>query len=186
MWRLGRSYSFLPALVCCVLAGQAGAQEYCVACTGPNATYRCIIENAQPGGSQPLQMMCITAMAKQGGHATCGIKRGTVFDCDGAVKRIPWSGLSPPVQPAVPGKQSAAEPAPVPAPTADPKSDPNEPPKTVLEMAKRANEKTAEQFQKNNETMKEQAKATGDALAKATKKTWDCVSSLFTKCSASE
>ena len=188
MWRFGRAYSFLPALLCCALGAQADAQEYCVACTGPNAVYRCVIEGAQPGGSQPLQMMCITAMARQGGHATCGIKRGTVFDCDGAVKRIPWSALSPPAQPqpAAPGKQSAVQPAPTPGPAADPKSDPDEPPKTVLEMAKRANEKTAEQFQKNNETMKEQAKATGDAFAKATKKTWDCLSSLFTRCGATE
>jgi hypothetical protein len=36
-----------------------------------------------------------------------------------------------------------------------------------------------------NENMKEQVKATGDAFAKATKKTWDCVSSFFTRCGAS-
>jgi hypothetical protein len=186
MWRFGRASSFLPALFCCALGAQADAQEYCVACTEPSAVYRCVIEGAQPGGSQPLQMMCITAMAKQGGHATCGIKRGTVFDCDGAVKRIPWSALNPPAQPqpAAPGKQSAAPPPP--APAADPKAGPEEPPKTMLEMAKRANEKTAEQIQKTNENMKEQAKATGDAFAKATKKTWDCLSSLFTRCGATE
>ena len=189
MWLYGRAYSFLPALFCCALGAQAHAQEYCVACTEPNAVYRCIVENAQPGGSQPLQMMCITAMAKQGGHATCGIKRGTVFDCDGAVKRIPWTALNPSEQPGVspaPPRQSAAEPPPPSSSPAapEPKADPEQPPKTILEMAKRANEKSAEQMQKANENMKEQAKATGEAFAKATKKTWECLSSFFTRCTA--
>jgi hypothetical protein len=184
MWRLGRANGFLLVLFCCAFAGQAEAQEYCVACTEPNALYRCVIEGAQPGGSQPLQMVCITAMAKQGGHATCGIKRGTVFDCDGAVKRIPWSASNAPGQAAAPERQSAVQPPPLPVP--DPKAGPEEPPKTMLELAKRANEKTAEQIQKTNENMKQSAKATGDAFAKATKKTWDCVSSFFTRCGASE
>ena len=173
----------------CALAGPAGAQEYCVACTEPNAVYRCVIDGAQPGGSQPLQMLCITAMAKQGSHGTCGIKRGTVFDCDGQVKRVPWSAINAPppapAAPAAPAKQSAVEP-PQPAAPAGTKADPEEPPQTILEMAKRANEKTAEQMKKANDNMKEQAKSTGEAFAKASKKTWDCVSSFFTRCNASE
>ena len=60
-----------------VLAGRAEAQEYCIACTEPAAVYRCVIDGARPGGGQSLQMLCITSMAKDGNHATCGIKRGT-------------------------------------------------------------------------------------------------------------
>jgi hypothetical protein len=180
MWRLSRASSLPFGIFCCLVAGQAEAQEYCVSCTGPNAVYRCVIEGAQPGGSQPLQVLCITTMAKQGGHATCGIKRGTVFDCDGPVKRIPWATLNAPPQPAAPGQQSAAPPA------AEPKPDSEEPPQTLLEMAKRANEKTAAQMKQVNENMKEQAKATNEAFAKATKKTWDCLSSLFTRCGAGD
>jgi len=185
MWRLSQAISLFLGLFFCLSAGRADAQEYCVACTEPNAVYRCVIEGAQPGGSQPLQMLCITTMAKQGGHATCGIKRGTVFDCDGPVKRIPWATLNQPPQPAAPERQSAVEPPQPSAPAAEAKPDPQEPPTTVLEMAKRANEKTAEQMKQANENMKEQVKATGDAFAKATKKTWDCVSSFFTRCGAS-
>jgi len=183
MWRLGQAMGLFLGLFLFIPAQPAEAQEYCVACTEPNAVYRCVIDGAQPGGSQPLQMLCITSMAKQGGHATCGVKRGTVFDCDGPIKRIPWATLNQPEQPASPGKQSAIEP-PRPSPAVETKPDPQEPPKTVLEMAKRANEKTAEQMKQANENMKEQAKATGDAFAKATKKTWDCVSSFFTRCGA--
>ena len=103
-------------------SGAASAQEYCVACSEPDAVYRCIIEGAQPGGAQPLQVMCITAMAKAGNHATCGVKSGTVFQCDGPVRRVPWtaSGESQPLNPQA--QKSDSKP-----------SDPNEPPKTMLE-----------------------------------------------------
>ena len=94
MSRFGRAYSFLPALFCCALGAQADAQEYCVACSDPPGLYRCIIEGAQPRGGQSLQMLCVTAMAKNGGHATCSVKRANVFECDAAVKRIPWAPIS--------------------------------------------------------------------------------------------
>jgi hypothetical protein len=138
------------------------AQEYCVACTEPPGLYRCIIEGARPGGSQPLQMLCITAMAKEGQHATCGVKGGTVFDCNGQVKRIPWTASNEPG----PGQEQTK------APSAQlPAKDPNAPPATVEEMAKRANQKSAEQ-----------AKALGQSVGDATKKTWNCITSLFTRC----
>jgi hypothetical protein len=152
-------------------AGGAEAQEYCVACTEPGAVYRCVIDGARPGGGQSLQMLCVTTMAKEGKHGTCGIKRGTVFDCDGPVKRVPWSGADLPVE--TPGGNTAAT---------KPESDPKEPPKTLLEMTKRANEQTAEQIKQANENVKESVKSTGDAIGNATKKTWDCLTSLFKQC----
>jgi hypothetical protein len=154
-----------------VLAGSAEAQEYCVACTEPGAVYRCVIDGARPGGGQSLQMLCVTTMAKEGKHGTCGIKRGTVFDCDGPVKRVPWSGADLPVE--TPGSNTAAT---------KPEPDPKEPPKTLLEMAKRANEQTAEQMKQTNDSVKESVKSTGDAIGNATKKTWDCLTSLFKQC----
>jgi hypothetical protein len=154
-----------------VLAGHAEAQEYCIACTEPAAVYRCVIDGARPGGGQSLQMLCITSMAKEGNHATCGIKRGTVFDCDGPVKRVPWSSTELPAE--TPGTATAAD---------KPEADPNEPPRTVVEMAKRANEQTADQFKKANDNVKESFKSTGDAIGNATKKSWHCLTSLFKEC----
>ena len=146
-----------------VFADPSAAQEYCVSCTEPPGLYRCIIEGARPGGSQPLQMLCITAMAKEGQHATCGVKGGTVFDCNGQVKRIPWTASNE----SGPGGQEQTK-----APAAQPPAqDPNAPPATVEEMAKRANQKTAEQ-----------AKALGQSVGDATKKTWNCIASLFMRC----
>ena len=153
------------------LASAAGAQEFCVACSEPSAVYRCVIDGAQPQGGQPLQMLCVTAMAKAGGHGTCSVKRGTVFDCDGAVKHVPWAALNAP-------PLAAAPPAPAPAPTpprpeaaAAPDPTSEGPPQTVVEMAKRANQQTSDQMKK-----------AGENLSQGAKKTWDCMTSLFTRC----
>ncbi len=66
-----------PMLICTVATG-ATAQEYCVTCTGPDASYRCLI-----GGDVPMaarasrgQFLCITEIAKAGGHASCSAARG--------------------------------------------------------------------------------------------------------------
>lgn len=167
-------WAMLVGAPVCALGTGAAAQEYCVACTEPTAQYRCVIDGAQPSGGQPLQMLCITAMAKAGKHATCGIKGGTVFDCDGAVKRVPWAALNaPPPQ--------AVQPPPA-APAAAPKPQAEGPPQTVLEMAKRANEQTAKDMKQAGENVKEGAKSVGDKIGTATKKTWDCMISFFTRC----
>ena len=150
----------------------AAAQEFCVACSEPSALYRCVIEGAQPRGGQSLQMLCVTAMAKEGGHATCTVKRGTVFDCDGAIKRIPWAALDQGSQAEGPTRPPPLpEQSPKPAPVSAQDQPPDAPPKTMVDLAKQANDKTAEQMKKAGESVKE-----------ATKKTWDCVFSLFTHC----
>lgn len=142
-----------------------------MACSEPPAVYRCIIEGARPGGGQPLQMLCATTMAKLGRHGNCSVKGGTVFECDGQVKRIPWSAESTPQQ--GPSQETGKQ-----ATSADPKR----PPQTVEEMTRRANEKTAEQIKNANDAVKDQARSLGDKLGDATKKTWRCVTSWFTRC----
>jgi hypothetical protein len=191
MERSAHSLGVVLIVVTCSLASRAAAQEYCVACSEPSALYRCIIEGAQPGGSQSLTMLCVTTMAKQGGHATCGVKRGTVFDCNGVIKRIPWSPSDArgpdAAQPLPWANPPAARPEPTAtpqptlpsfAPRRQPPPDPNEPPQTVLEMAKRANDDTVKQMKKAGETVEK----AGETMKQATKKTWDCVVSFFTKC----
>ncbi len=164
----------LALFTLCGLVARAEAQEYCVACTGPTAIYRCVIVGAKPGGNQPLQTLCVTAMAKEGSHAACSVKGGTVFDCTGPVRRVPWAAYNEPgpkanVPEALP-PQAAQPPAPA--------NDPNQPPRTVEEMAKRANQKTAEQIKKANEDVETFNEKVGDN----TKKTWRCITSLFTRC----
>jgi hypothetical protein len=167
----------LGALIC-AWAGGAAAQEYCVACTEPKALYRCVIDGAQPGGGQPLQLLCITAMAKDGGHATCSVKRGTVFECDGIIRRVPWTALN------ASEPQPAQPPVASPAPKSEPATaaKPEGPPQTVVEMAKRANEQTVKDMKQAGEKMKEGAKSVGETIGTVTKKTWDCMTSFFTRC----
>jgi hypothetical protein len=151
--------------------GAASAQEYCVTCTQPNAVYRCVIEDARPGG-QSLTRLCLTALTREGGHGACSLKGGTVFDCNGPIKRVPWTA-----QDSGRVAEPAAEPqANQPAPGA--KADAKGEPKTMLDLAKRANEN----LQKANEDAKDQAQSAGEAIGKATKKTWDCMLSLFSRC----
>ena len=105
------------------------------------------------------------------------VKRATVFECDGAVKHVPWAALEIGQQP------EAALPPPIPpaakpAPAAAPSPAPNAPPQTMVDLAKQANEKTAEQVQKAGQSVKQ----AGETVKEATKKTWDCVFSFFTRC----
>ena len=177
MWRKASRIVGILGAITCGLAGQAGAQEYCVSCTGPNAVYRCIIDGAKPGGAQPLQLLCVTTLAKEGGHATCSVKGGTVFACDGQIKRLSWAALNQ--APEQPGQDKAERPAAkADAAKTDAKPADQDPPKTMVDLAKRANEQAAEQMKKANENMKEQAKSFGNA----TKKTWECLTSFFTRC----
>ena len=70
-----------------------------MACTEPPGVYRCVVEGAQPGGRYSLRMLCAVAMTKEGGHGACSVKGGTVFDCDGAVKRVPWAAYNAAAEP---------------------------------------------------------------------------------------
>lgn len=172
---MGRTgYPVGATLFALLSMGQAAAQEYCVACKGPDAVYRCVIDGAQPRGGQPLQMLCVTAMAKQGGHTSCSVTRGTVFECGGSVKRVPWAplGVAPQSEPAASSiPQPAAKPEPATGSGPGPVPAPEAPPQTVVDLAKQANEKAAEQMKK-----------AGDNVKDATQKTWECMFSLFTRC----
>ncbi len=170
-WRIG---VLVGLFSCGLLISRAAGQEYCVACAEPKAVYRCVIDGARPGGQHPLQLLCAMTMAKEGGHASCGVHGGTVFECDGPVRRVPWASLNI-------GPEKAPEP-PKAGAEHKPAEETDEPPRTVAEMLERANAKTAEQLRQANEKVKTQAQAVGQGIGDAGKKTWKCLSSLFTSC----
>ena len=149
-----------------------------MSCAEPAAVYRCVIDGARPGGNLPLQMLCVTAMSKEGPHRKCAVRGGTVFDCKGPVKRVSWAAYNE--QSPVP--IAGAPPAAAPPAAAKPESDPAQPPRTIEEMAKRANQKTAEQLRKANDDVQENAQTFGEKMSDASKKTWRCLSSFFTQC----
>jgi len=174
----------------------ASAQEYCVACTGPEATYRCVIEQAVPTG-MTLKMLCVGTLAREGGHDTCAVRGGTVFDCNGPLRRLDAraaaSGLSRfPLGPNDGDDPNAAAKAVAPpgskdrppsgAPLASEVpaksgSDPNAkpastaPPQTVEQLAKQVSRSSTATIDK-----------TTDAIGAATRKTWRCITTLFKSC----
>lgn len=139
--------------------GSASAQEYCVSCADPVATYRCIIDDARAASGTPLQMLCVTQMAERGKHATCAIKRVTVLECDGAIARITLPHIADPVSAA-----TATTPPPPPQPA--PKT-----PDTLVGVVEEA-----------GKASKEGLKSAGKAIGDGAKKTWNCMTSLFSKC----
>ena len=125
-------------------------------------------------------MLCVTTMAKDGGHATCGVKRGTVFECDGAVKRVPWAALELP-QPKRPRLSPGYR-------NCDPSPPPASPPRgcrsdTRARGAAANGARDGQAGQRaDGRADEEQRQGQATVEADATKKTWDCMMSLFTRC----
>ena len=127
----------LSGFLLAACGGAASAQEFCVACNGPPAVYRCVIGDARQAQGQPLQQFCTTTLAKEGAHAECGIRKGTVFDCDGPIKRI---GVAPNQ-----GQQKAAE--------------PDKKPETVTEAVRDLSRASGKQIEKTGEAASGTAKS---------------------------
>lgn len=167
----------------------AWAQEYCVACLGPDAVYRCAFDNAAPTG-MPLKLLCTSTLARQGGHTSCSIKGGTVFECDAPIRRIDATVAanalrspadSSPDQPrgadpaaaATAGRETikpaSAPPgrsAPIPA-----KAKPESSPQTVEQLAKDVTRSSKESLGK-----------AGDTIGATARKAWDCLKSFLKSC----
>ena len=163
------------------------AQEFCVACEGPTAVYRCVIEGVGPAQTQPLKVVCITTLAREFKHASCSVRGGTVFDCNAPIKRINAQGMAPLGPDGTLPPPVVMEPLNV-APTPD-----NEPPKTVEEWAKRMGKSTSESAKQTGAAVDDAVKKTGsgvgnafkktgDAIGGAVSKTWTCVTTLFKSC----
>lgn len=177
----------------CAIAAVASAQEFCVTCTAPDATYRCVIGgDSSAAKSSRGQLLCITELAQSGHHASCSAGRNSAGTCPGELRTVmfppgaepmaPPLADTPPIPPppAIPGpyaKQPVAAgapdgghpPADAPPGEATPAEAPpsDAPPQTVEEGLKKAGKAVTD---------------TGNAVGNAIKKTWTCVSSFFGDC----
>ena len=175
------------------LATGAFAQEFCVTCSSPQASYRCLIggEASTASRSSRGQFLCITELAKAGGHSSCSATRGQATPCPGETRTVMFSLGDPEASPlettpmAAPAASTAPlaptkeiSPVPLPPPgqqqpahapqTTQAPEAPQEPkPNAVEKLAKQTGEAITE---------------TGNAVGNAAKKTWDCVASLFGNC----
>lgn len=174
-----------------VLATGAFAQEFCVTCAAPEASYRCLIGGEAPMAARSSrgQFLCITELAKAGGHASCSATRGQATPCPGETRTVMFTvgdpGASPleptpavvppPVAPLAPGKDIA----PVPLPPPGQPQPPAHGPETTAAPPEQPKPNAVENFaKKTGEAVTE----TGEAVGSAMKKTWDCVASLFGDC----
>lgn len=173
------------AVAALALAGFAPAhgQETCVVCKAPEATYRCTVEKAEKlerlgrGVERAVHVACAKELARQGGHASCSVRReaqGSV--CVGDLRNLSVASLVEALS--APGPVAPVVPVQPPVPAAevkavDPKGAPPKvgPPRTVQELAERT-----------SETSKQQLKDASDSVGGAMQKTWACLSSLFKRC----
>lgn len=152
----------------------AAASEVCVSCSGPPATYRCTVDDAEKlegyrGSKQVLQLVCITELAKEGGHQQCRVQRTGSEGCFG-------HGRTVSLKASIDGLAQRAATEATREPTVEQEATPVTPPKpgppkTVEELARRTAASSRDQVQK-----------TGDTVGSAMKKSWECLASLFKNC----
>ena len=204
---LRRLIPLAAALLTLASTEAAVAQEYCVTCTGPDATYRCLIGNEATGAARSSrgQFLCITELAKAGGHASCSAARGQATPCPGETRTVmftlgdpeasPLETGTPQPMPASPPPSAAAPPAPAMAPgtsqplapvAVPPEPQPAQgPPQQTVD----APDGSEPQPQHNPNAVEKLADQTGKAVSDtgkavghAVKKSWDCVTSFFGDC----
>jgi len=180
--------AFCAFVMCGASPAVALAQELCVSCQAPSASYNCVLKLPDGASSPPqarrlLQLACIEDIAKRYGHESCGVRRDMVGPCIGETHFLEWGqrgiqgGVAKPDgADSMPG-QANGQPEPAgTVPSAPPQKQPEkgkatEPPKTVVEMAERAGKDSGRQL-----------KEAGDAVGSAVRKTWRCISSFFGDC----
>jgi hypothetical protein len=182
------------ALAVAVAAAEAG--EYCVSCSGPDQSYRCEVDG---GADARAWLMCITELAREGGHESCSVDRNQSAPCPGIHKVLSAPvGPAPPMPPVQvarpddgvrrsdgppPGAQGAAasetEPEQVEgAEGAAPPSQPVKPrvPRTVEELADNTYQASKEGLKKAGETVSSTAEKAGTAVADTAKAAGDGLS----------
>ena len=183
----------LTALVAGLASSGAAARELCVVCEGPDAVYRCEVEDVAPGRQESgAQLLCITTLARDGGHASCSVRRVAAASCEGEPRTIALPAGPPVMAAPASGADERSAPLTGPAsdlpPMAEEQAKPGVP-DTVEALAKETVESSGAGLKKAGEAVTGSAKAAGeqigkagDAVAGAAKKTWGCLTSLFTDC----
>lgn len=197
-----KSQLCVAALV--LVSGTSGAADICVKCTGPDASYDCVVNGSAPADTV-TKLYCITALAKVGPHASCAIDRASVSPCQGERKEFtipasidgPFGGgpeqnanAGAPVLPPNGAPTNGVTPVTGQEPSGEqppPQTANDAPPKTMKEMVEKSpvsaslaeTQKTAGDAAKSAGTALEKA---GSAVGSAAKTSWKCLSSFFSNC----
>lgn len=193
------SLSMLFAVLLTATFSQALARQACVRCDNPFAIYNCHVDGPGVHADTPINLLCMTELAKRHGHATCTVSRGGPEECAGKLVTITPSPDSPLPQAPTPTQVITPEEADNPPPTDQPDTEQIEPeqdkqaegesPQTVEELAKQTAKASQEGLKKAGKGVADVAKKTGETMQKtgnaigsAAKKTWRCLSSFFGDC----
>lgn len=179
--------------------------DLCVACSAPEQTYVCRVNAPRAdAGDNALQLFCVVKTAKDGGHASCAVRRETGVPCDGPVRLYTYDG------PAIPQSlRSNARQAPQRPPGQDDIAIPAAPPQkggepeTLVDMTSRAVDAGKGGVKSTGKAVGKAAGGTGRVIGKAGKSAgkqvgkgvrgaksaaryaYDCVKSFFRNCSGS-
>lgn len=200
-------FKYAAVAVALLLALPASAQEVCVTCSDPDVSYKCSIKDAEKaanvrGANKAIEFLCITELARQGGHRSCRASREYVGPCLGQPRLIDVTRSTEPK-----GQTADSEQPEVAKPAEEPRRAAGQPPRTLEEMAREGAQKSKQQFDAADQSMKQAAKdagkslenagtAVGDAFKKTgaavgeavhksgevVKKSVECIVTLFTSC----
>ncbi len=164
------------------------AQQVCVECREPERTYRCTIKDGERvqsvrGINHAFEFLCISEISRAAGHKSCRVGTGFSGPCIGQPFEVdvsrpagdnPGAGRAP----AASSEARLDTPVSPPAPGAPPAAPASKPPETLEQLARETVAKSKEQISAADEQMRK----AGDAVGGAVRKTWDCVTSLFSRC----
>ena len=172
------STSASVVLALLMASASARAQSLCVDCAGPDRTYNCTVKDSarvagMRGSGRALEFVCISELARMGGHQNCRVSTTYAGPCMGQSQEIDLAKVGresvvigkPPEQPEGAGGATV-----VPATKG--------PPQTLEELARETMSKSKAQMAETDEKIRK----AGDAVGGAFKKTWDCLASLFSRC----
>ncbi|MFZ4807600.1 MAG: hypothetical protein ACOYLQ_10115 [Hyphomicrobiaceae bacterium] len=156
----GATFAMAPAV----------AAGICVECSEPAATYRCVIVQKDTSGAshalaKAANFICMTELAKAGGHGFCRVTQGSVGGlCNGPERVVTI------------GDQGIKRPDP--SLQAEPADGKKAPPATLADLAKETVQSSGAGVQKAGDAIKKGAEQIGGTVGNA----WDCMISLFKRC----
>jgi hypothetical protein len=162
-----------------LLAGSAAcAQIACVQCSGPDQLYRCEATADQPIADLAVGLFCVSRIASEHAHETCGVQRGATV-CGGVAVRYVYDenfGASADSGgEAAPNRTANDEPATLGAFT-------KETVNASAQSAKNAGENIGSAASKAGTATTDAIKGAGNAIGNATKKTLRCLGSALNDC----
>lgn len=164
-----------------LLPGSAAGQGVCVSCVGPDRDYRCTVKDSEKvqhvrGSGRAIDFVCISEIARSGGHQSCKVGTGYSGPCIGQHFEIDVGKMA--AGDGTKEKATTETADQTPSATANKAPPPQGPPQTLEELARDAMSKSKDQISAADKGLRK----AGDAVGGSLKKTWDCVASFFSRC----